>query len=97
MSKQNKKQPEAVSNDTTDTTITDITCSAVAVAVVNREGYTLTEALELTISNGQVTAIKVLTRGPDVVAASIGKAQMALWNHYREKNEFPADKWRVEV
>jgi hypothetical protein len=71
-----------------------LTCSAVA---VTRDGSFLSEAVEIVIKDGVVVDVKVLTRGPDVIAQSVGKATQALWNHYRETNSFQAQPYRKEA
>jgi hypothetical protein len=70
-----------------------LTTKAVA---ITRDGTFLSEAVEITITNGVVTDVKVLTRGPDIPAQSIGKANSALWDHFRTENTFSAQAYRKE-
>ncbi len=67
------------------------------VAATAGESSYLSDALELTLVDGIVTHIRVLTRGSDLPSSSVGLCQRALWEHLRAAgNSFDVSKWRAK-
>lgn len=59
----------------------NITMKATSVYKTSR---LLAESVELTIVDGVVTAVKLLTRAPDVPAVAVGHASSSLWQNMRD-------------